>query len=231
MKNGTRILWALVVVGVVLYVGLTFWLALSAIVFPYTVDYGEGAMLWFARKMAQGQSIYLTLPGPPFDSSNYPPIATVLTVLADFLVHNALVVGRGLNFIAALIVTALIVAPCAFGIARCARCAVGGGLVYRLDVCLSLDAALSRGLDWAGFCVRRNLFCAALGTAVGERGRVHKPIRRVVSHFDLNLLLALALFLLALYTKHSLLFAPAARSLPSFCGSDGRRLFSLRRSA
>lgn len=215
MKNGTRVLWALVAVGVAGYVALTLWLALSAILFPYAIDYGEGAMLWFARKMAQGQSIYSTLPGPPFDSSNYPPVATVLTVFGDFVVHNALVVGRGLNFVAALVVTALI-ARLVRSESRDRRAALlaaglflGSTFVYHWTPLYRVDL-IGLAFAFGGiFFVWRweRQFASAASVQANNAGRFT---------FDVNLILALVLFLLALYTKHSLLFAPAAAVIAIF---------------
>lgn len=202
MKLGTRILWAVAAAGVAGYAALTLWLALSALLFPYAVDYGEGAMLWFARKMAAGQSIYTTLPGPPFDSSNYPPIATVLTVLPDLVVHNALLVGRGLNFLAVLVVTALI-ARIVRVESRDLRAAllaaglfIGSTFVYHWTPLYRVDLI---GLAFA--------FGGIFFVRQWERRLKHQPQR---STFDANLIAALVLFLLALYTKHSLFFAPIA---------------------
>lgn len=218
MKTAARILWGLVTAGVVIYVGLTVWLAFRAIFFPYTLDYGEGDVFWFTRKLALGQNIYLPLGGPPFDSANYPPVAMLLTAALYPLFGDALTFGRWLNFAAALLIAAFIVRFVRTETKNTRIAFLGAGLflgstfvyhwvpLYRVDL-IGVAFALA-GI----FCVWR-WERVTVGAPSGARQRI----------FYLSG--ALLFFLLALYTKHSLLFAPAAAVLAIFLRNRRGALF------
>src|SRR5436309_9198288 len=76
----TWVLWLGVALGLLYYLGLTLWLALSGIFFPYQLDYGEGIVLWFTHLLAHGAPMYRGLEGPPYATNNYPPLAMVLAL-------------------------------------------------------------------------------------------------------------------------------------------------------
>src|SRR5512143_4020901 len=103
-----RILWSLVWLGLGTYLLLTLWLGLSGIVYPYQLDYGEGIVLWFARQLAHGHSIYKGLTGFPYASSNYPPLSMLLAARLMPIFGEGYVGGRLLSVVSALVATALI---------------------------------------------------------------------------------------------------------------------------
>ncbi len=215
VKNLTRLLWGLVIAGVALYVGLTLWLSLRAIFFPHTLDYGEGDVFWFTRKLALGQNIYTPLGGPPFDASNYPPVAMLLTAAFYPIFGDRVTFGRWLNFAAALIISAFIVrfvraetkhARIAFLVAGIF---FGSTFVYHWIALYRVDL-IGVAFTFAGiFCVWR-----------WER-TANRESRFAIRH----LLFAIGFFLLALYTKHSLLFAPAAATLAIFLRDKRAAIF------
>src|SRR5512142_2579063 len=102
-----RILWSLVWLGLCIYLLLTLWLGLTGLVYPYQLDYGEGIVLWFARQIAHGQSIYKGLTGFPYASSNYPPVSMVLSAALMPVLGEGYAGGRLLNFASALVVAGL----------------------------------------------------------------------------------------------------------------------------
>lgn len=229
MKIVTRILWWLVGLGTMVYVGLTLWLSTSAMFFPYTLDYGEGDVFWFTHKLALGQNIYTTLGGPPFDAANYPPVAMFLTATMYPLFGDTLTFGRWLNFAAALLIAAFIVRFVREGTKRLsvgllmAGLFLGSTFVYHWMPLYRVDL-IGVAFTFAGvFCVWRWERRVKLETGDGRlaartgEGRETRIERRETRERSWVLLgLAVVLFLLALYTKHSLFFAPVAAGLAIF---------------
>lgn len=207
-----RVLFWLVVLCLALYAALTVWLAYGGMFFPYQLDYGEGIVLWFARQLAQGRAIYFPL-GEPYAASNYPPVYLWLTALGDGVFGASYIWGRFLNFAATLAVTALIV-RLVRGETRAGRAALLAGLVFFGSTFVYHWSPLLR-VDMPGVAftlagivcvwqwekeVRRKPTAGSFGSLISNR------------YFPL----AAAFFLLALYTKHSLLFAPAAAAAAVF---------------
>ena len=196
-----RVLFALVALGLMGYAALTLWLAFGGMFFPYQLDYGEGIVLWFARQLAHSQPIYFPL-GEPYTTSNYPPVYLGLTALGDGIFGASYVWGRFLNFAATLTATAFIV-RLTRGETREWRAAFLAGLIFLGSTFVYHWAPLLR-VDMPGiaftlagvWCVRR-----------WETARQRRA---------LWLGAALVFFLLALYTKHSLIFAPLAAAAAIF---------------
>jgi hypothetical protein len=112
-KLFTRIsgaLGVLVWLGLAVYLAMTLWLGFAGAVYPFQLDYGEGIVLEFTRKLALGQAIYKPLNVFPYASSNYPPVAMLLAALFRPLVGDTYIAGRLLNFATALMVGALVFA-------------------------------------------------------------------------------------------------------------------------
>src|SRR5512141_1660793 len=103
-----RILWSLVWLGLGIYLLLTLWLGLTGLVYPYQLDYGEGIVLWFARQIAHGHSIYKGLTGFPYASSNYPPVSMLLSAVLMPVLGDGYAGGRLLSLASVLVVAGLI---------------------------------------------------------------------------------------------------------------------------
>lgn len=206
-----RALWGGVALGLLFYLGLTLWLSLSAIFFPYQLDYGEGIVLWFTRELAMGHSIYKGIEGLPYASSNYPPLGMALAVPFRILFGDSYVGGRWLNFASALLVTAFI-----YRIVRTEGSQPAGALgalfflastfVYHWIPLFRVDliglAFTTAGVLYVWRWQVKNDESQAAHHAVGRAARA-TPV-------PWELGLAALFFLAAIYTKHSLVFAPAA---------------------
>ncbi|MEJ2208852.1 MAG: hypothetical protein P8129_07430 [Anaerolineae bacterium] len=105
-----RILWLLAVVGLLYLVGLTAWLGLAGLAFPYQLDYGEGFLLQLVRAWSQGQPIYKSIDAYPYVMSNYPPLALGLALALKPLLGLSYAAGRIWTLLAVAASTGLIVA-------------------------------------------------------------------------------------------------------------------------
>lgn len=180
------------------YGALSLWLGWLGLTYPYQLDYGEGIVLWFARELIQGHSIY---DRALMASSNYPPLAMVLSALLMPILGNGYLAGRLLNFGSAIVVAALI---------------------YRIVKVETQDrqAGMLAALFFFGSTYiyhwipvfRVDLIGLALTIAgiyfAWKRERSTDPGRE-----KFYLVLFTGAFLLALYTKHTLVAAPAAAFL------------------
>jgi hypothetical protein len=108
MISLSRLTWLAVWIGLFVYLGFSLWLGAVALTYPYQLDYGEGIVLWFARQLAHAQPIYKGLTGLPYASSNYPPVAMLLSAALMPILGDGYVSGRLLSLGSALIVTGLI---------------------------------------------------------------------------------------------------------------------------
>ncbi len=213
MNALTRLAWCSVGLGLLVYLALTLWLGIVGLMYPYQLDYGEGIVLWFARQLAHGQPIYKGLTDLPYASSNYPPVALLLAAMLMPLLGDGYSSGRLLNFVAALSVTALIY-HLVYGETRDRRAGILAALFFFGSPYIYHWIPLFR-VDLIG------LAFAFAGVYVLWKFDRHSPTadRRTVVHYVLCLTV---LFLLALYTKHSLIAAPLAAFLTLW--QRGRRI-------
>ncbi len=201
MKIQTRVLWIGIAGALGMYGARTLWLGWAGLTYPYQLDYGEGIVLWFAQQLARGETIYKGLEGLPYASSNYPPLAMLLSAALMPLFGDGYAGGRLLNFAAALIVAALI-----YAIVRVETGARRAGLVAALFflaapyiyhwVPLFRADLLGLGFAFAGV-----YFVWRWERAETANSRFHPGI---------YFFLFTCCFLLALYTKHTLFAAPVA---------------------
>jgi hypothetical protein len=216
MRPLSRLLWLCVWLGLGLYLALTLWLGCLGLVYPYQLDYGEGIVLWFARELARGHSIY-TLPGVSFASSNYPPISMLFAAALMPLLGDGYASGRLLNFASALVVAALIYRIVRFetrnsnggasllgkaGPTVAALLFIGSPYVYHWVPQLRADL-LGLAFTFAGvYCVWE--FC--------RRSDAERDQTKTQGSGKSNgyLILGAFSFLLALYTKQTLFAGPAA---------------------
>lgn len=199
----SRLLWIAVGVGLAIYLALTLWLGFMGLMYPYQLDYGEGIVLWFARQIAQGQPIYKGMAGFPYASSNYPPVAMLLAAALMPIFGDGYMAGRLLNFASALIIAALI-----YRIVRAetreARAGMLAALFFIGSTYIYHWVPLFRA-DLIGLA-----FTLAGVYAIWEYSHIQQK---------LYLSVAALFFLLALYTKHTLVAAPIAACLALFLRS------------
>ena len=88
------VLWALALAGLIYLVGLTVWLGVSGLIFPYQLDYGEGFLLHFVQTWSQGQPIYKGAEGYPYIMANYPPLTMVLALALTPVLGITYAAGR-----------------------------------------------------------------------------------------------------------------------------------------
>lgn len=205
----SRFLWFAIWIALLIYLLLTLWLGFVGLFFPYQLDYGEGIVLWFSREIAQGHAIYKGVAGFPYASSNYPPITFLLTAALLPIFGDGYVAGRLLNLTAAIIVAALIhriVSAEAHNSQAAALASlffIGSPYVYHWAPLFRADL-IGLAFAFAGlYCAWRN----------GNQSTANSRQSSVISSQKRFQLFAIGFFLLALYTKQTLLAAPAAAFL------------------
>jgi hypothetical protein len=204
MNSLTRLLWFCVWAGLITYLGLTLWFGIVGLTYPYQLDYGEGVVLWFAQQLARAQPIYKGLTGLPYASSNYPPVAMLLSAALMPLFGDGYISGRLLSFASALIVAALI-----YRIVRAetrdrragalsALFFLGSSYIYHWIPLFRVDL-LGLAFTFGG------VYVAWLWEKTADR-RPQTADYKPTFYF----VLFTFAFLLALYTKHTLFAAPLA---------------------
>ncbi len=175
-------------------VAFTAWLAFAGLTYPYQLDYGEGIVLWFAQEIARGHAIYKPLDAFPYSSSNYPPVAMLLSAALMPIFGDGYVSGRLLNIISALVVATLI-----FRIVQTETRKLSGAMIAVLFFLASPYI-----YNWIAL-FRVDLIGLAFTFAGIYFVNTWQRKQRT-----LYFLLFTLCFLLALYTKHSLFAAPVA---------------------
>ncbi len=105
-----RLLWVLALAGLIYLVGLTIWLGVAAMLFPYQLDYGEGLLLHFVREWARGRPIYTEIECYPYITSNYPPLSMLLALALKPVLGITYAAGRLWTLVAIVAIVAMIVA-------------------------------------------------------------------------------------------------------------------------
>jgi len=215
----SRALWAAALSGLLYLVGLTVWLGLAGLLFPYQLDYGEGLLLHFVNEWAHSRPIYGPLYTYPYITANYPPLSIVLALALTPLVGVGYLAGRVWTLLAIAAIAALILAWVRRAGGRwlpavvAALLFVGSPYVYHWAPLFRVDLA-GLALTLAGLYVIFRAFPPPV-TAIGRKPREHL------------LWLAVLLFVAALYAKQSFVFAPAAAALYLFFFIDRRQAIRL----
>jgi hypothetical protein len=188
------------------------WLLLA---YPHPLDYGEGPLLTQATLIQSGTlpwHIYSDPGTPPYSVVNYPPLYPLLTALAGWPVGDVVLAGRLLSLLAA--------AGCVAAIVLLATVALPGtgsnpknreqpdrehqkarkDRIVRVLPFALLFLTIPIVYEWAAL-MRVDM----MGVCLGLWGLVALRSRRPV--------VAGVLLLLSLYTKHSLIAAPASALL------------------
>lgn len=233
----SHVLWLVVWLGLAFYLALTLWLGLVGLVYPYQLDYGEGIVLWFAQQIYHGQAIYKSLTVFPFASSNYPPVAMLLSAALMPILGEGYASGRLLNFAAMLITAALIYRIVQAETknrnagALAALFFLGSPYIYHwspLDRVDLIGLAFAFGgvyFVWefsrqsSGNAAEWNSAAEQIAKRIGSKpiaNSIHRVFTWLSRRFPIDgvlslyLVLATCSFLLALYTKQTLMAAPAA---------------------
>jgi hypothetical protein len=167
-----------------------------ALTVPEERDYGEGILMWQAMHATHLKAAYHSIDQYPYTVFHYPPVFHLLARAAALLTGNLLAGGRLvsiLSFLSVCGVLALIawraLASCGNRIARILGTLAAGSLGFTSSV-----------IPWA--CLFRVDLAAALFTITGLALFLDSPgkPRRAFAAF--------AFFVLALYTKQTMLSAP-----------------------
>ncbi len=214
MNSITRLLRLGVWLGLIVYLALTLWFGIVGLTYPYQLDYGEGIVLWFAQQIAHAQPIYKGLTDLPYASSNYPPVALLLSAALMPVFGDGYIGGRLLNFASALVVAALICRVVRME-TRDRRAGALAALFFLGSPYIFHWIPLFR-VDLLGFAFA---FGGVYLVWLWERKQTPDARRQTPESKSIFLqstvysLLLTAFFLLALYTKHSLVAAPLAAFL------------------
>ena len=103
-------LWAVALAGLLYLVGLTAWLGLRGLLFPYQLDYGEGVQLHYVGELLAGRPIYRPIGQYPYLTANYPPLTFLLTAALTPLLGLTYAAGRLWTLLAIAAIAALLVA-------------------------------------------------------------------------------------------------------------------------
>ncbi|MFN2289634.1 MAG: hypothetical protein ACK2UC_00460, partial [Anaerolineae bacterium] len=214
----SSLLWAGALIAALYLVGLTLWLAITGLIFPYQLDYGEGVLLHFVREWSQGQPIYKAIDSYPYVVANYPPLGIFLALMLTPILGVAYAAGRIWAILALLAVAAIIVAW-VWHASRHWLPALAAGLLFVGSPYVYHWAPLFR-VDLVGLALTLGgLYAVSLG--FGPRATEGDPTAKAGWRRPM-LWLAVLLFVAALFAKQSFLFAPAAAFLYLFFFVDRR---------
>ena len=93
---------SLCIVLLVLYALFFVVRAVACLIFPYTVEYGEGAVLYDATRLARGLPLYSANTMPDYTATVYSPLYYMLVALPVRVLGASFVYGRLLTVIASL---------------------------------------------------------------------------------------------------------------------------------
>lgn len=211
----TWALWAVALTGLLYLVGLTVWLGVEGLFFPYQLDYGEGTHLHYTRELLAGRPIYRPLGQYPYITSNYAPLPFVLAMILTPFLGVTYAAGRIWTLLAVAAIAAIMVAWLRKETRRwlpgvvAALTFVGAPTIYHWAPLFRVDL-VGLALTLGGLY--------AVYKAFPKSGDAPRPWLSW---------LAMALFVAALYAKQSYLFAPAAAVAYLFFCVDRRRAIVL----
>ncbi len=204
----------LLIAGYLLYFITHIWHMLN---YPYPLDYGEGPLLAQIHRLRSGETLWHLYGDPtlpPYAIINYPPFAMLLTAISSHIIGNVLLAGRIISLLATLgCVVAL--AWLTASVQSAARTLhthrptwlVRGIPLLFLTIPIAREWAVLLRVDMLGVCL-------GLWGLVALRRAVAPPLPHTLApdRYQYRAWAALAgiLFALTLWTKPSLIAAPAA---------------------
>jgi hypothetical protein len=213
----TRVLWALALGGLAYLTGLTVWLGITGLFFPYQLDYGEGILLHFVREWTQGRPIYRVLGEYPLITSNYPPLAYILAMALTPVLGLTYATGRIWTLLAIVVTCAILAGWVRQAGGRwlpatvAALAFAGSPFVYRWAPLFRVDL-IGAALTLGGLYV--------VWRFAPPRVSLLRTGRRETRRNQWLLWAAALLFVAALYAKQSFFFAPAAAVIYLFLFVD-----------
>jgi hypothetical protein len=203
-------LWGAALAGLAYLLGLTVWLGATGLFFPYQLDYGEGTHLFYVKQWLAGRPIYRPIGSYPYITSNYAPLPFLLAMAVVPLLGTTYAAGRIWTLAAIVAVMAIVLSWVRRATGRwlpgfvAALAFVGSPYVYHWAPMFRVDL-VGLALTVGGlYAVHRWL----AGPAGDGAEPVSPGIRGRQRVWPLGL--AVVLFVAALYTKQSFVFAPAA---------------------
>lgn len=212
-------LWALVLAGLLYLVGLTAWLGITGLFFPYQLDYGEGTHLHYAREWLAGRPIYRPIGQYPYITSNYAPLPFLLAMALMPVLGATYAAGRIWTLLAIVTIAALIVAWVRRETGHwllamvAALVFVGSPYIYHWSPMFRVDL-VGLALTLGGLYT--------VYAAYPPDGKEDTDKQRRWLFW-----LAVVLFVAALYAKQSFFFAPAAAMVYLFLFLDRREAIKL----
>jgi hypothetical protein len=186
----------------------------ARIVAPFELDYGEGIVMWQAAHVTNLDAAYGDITHLPYIVFHYPPVYPLVSQLMAGWTHDLLVAGRLVSVISALIIILIF----AVQVFTC--------LPHRMPVSARLGGSFTAivlsysltGLEWA-----RLMRVDFLGLVFTFAGLALFILSRRRAAWEYS---AFVFFFLALFTKQTLIAAPAACLAASFI-ADRRRAWRL----
>lgn len=122
--------WLAIAAGLAVVAYRFFWMSSRSLDFPYPLDYGEGAVLDIAVRLARLENIYPTdLANPPWFVANYPPLYYLVRAAFIWVDGTVLWHGRLISQLSGVAV-AVLVGMVLFRVTRNAASGVLGGLTF-----------------------------------------------------------------------------------------------------
>jgi hypothetical protein len=223
----TRVLWGLALAGLAYLLGLTVWLGVSGLLFPYQLDYGEGTHLFYVKQWLSGQPIYRPIGTYPYITSNYAPLPFLLAMALTPLLGATYAAGRIWTLLAIAAITVMIVAwvwretkhwlPAA----AAALAFAGAPYIYHWAPLFRVDL-VGLALTVGG------LYAVYRGAPPHAAGVVRaNSVERAKGRKRWLFWLAAVLFVAGIYAKQSFIFAPAAALVYVFFFVDRRQAITM----
>jgi hypothetical protein len=184
------------------------WACWKGIHSPYELDYGEGIILWQTAHVTHLAEAYKTLDRYPYIVFHYPPVYHLASVFVGLFTGDLLQAGRLVSFVSAAML-----------------CAVAAWFVW-----VTIPRRLGRQLRW-GAALAGGLLCANLPAMAWAQFMRVDMLGLLLTFLGLLLFVsgrrgleygAFLCFVLAVFTKQTLIAAPAA-CLAVAVAADWRR--------
>jgi hypothetical protein len=179
--------------------------ATQVMVFPFELDYGEGPILHQLGQIANAGSLYSALENSPYTVTNYPPVYKFVVILSSYFVNDLQLAGRLVSFSSTLISALLVVI-----------------IVFKVTGFQSRDSIRYLAAITAGLLFLFNLYVQTWSVVMRvDMLAVFWELTAILLFISIKqpgvkLLLAVPFFILAGFTKPSIIAGAGACFLVSF---------------